>query len=579
MYEASRRCARWTIVGNSPFADERGRRPIRRPSSHSTIRPAPRRLIKVGAWLVGVVLVIVLLNLLGVDVVGWLKDLWDQIQDVPAGYIVAALVFQTGQTLFAGLSYYGILRAAYPGQVEFWPIVTAYAVGVSMNNFLPANIGTFVTLLMFVAIIPAATFGGSIAAYLVQKIFFTIAGTFVYLYLFLSVPGSFDANLGNLSEHPVGSIVIAAGVVVLVVLLVRIFWRQVKKLWLQAKQGGAILSRPKEYLTRAFLPSFLSWLCKLAVIGIFLAAFAIPVTFESIMWVTGSGSLANVVSFTPGAVGITQATNALALDTCCNVADGDRGRLLDRPAAHHDRLERHRRARPRRPRVRMEWREAARRSSPTAMPRSSWPSRRPSGRRRSRKSARSGSGADVAASAAGTTVRMRRAPPTATRIGPMAGSDFGLPHERRRPSARRAPPADADGAHRAGRARPRRRLLGDRRHLPGRVHRDLPRARLRVPGALCDGKTHMSRGLAATVTVIGTRTRRHTAHARAARAARRKRPRFPPGAPDDRSQQLRDADELSSLGDSGAAGNVQEGAQQVSVSVPDAISRVLGIAG
>jgi hypothetical protein len=55
------------------------------------------------------------------------------------------------------------------------------------------------------------------------------------------------------------------------------------------------------------------------VIGIFLAAFAIPVTFESVMWVTGSGSLANVVSVTPGAVGITQATNALALATCCDV--------------------------------------------------------------------------------------------------------------------------------------------------------------------------------------------------------------------------------------------------------------------
>jgi hypothetical protein len=93
----------------------------------------------------------------------------------------------------------------------------------------------------------------------------------------------------------------------------------VKKLWAQAKQGGAILSTPKRYLTRAFLPSLLSWLCKLAVIGIFLAAFAIPVTFESIMWVTGSGSLANVVSVTPGAVGITQATNAAALATCCDV--------------------------------------------------------------------------------------------------------------------------------------------------------------------------------------------------------------------------------------------------------------------
>ncbi len=278
------------------------------------------RLVKVGGWLVGIVLVVVVLNLLGVDVVGWLQDLWDEIKDVPPGYIVAALVFQSGQTLFAGLSYYGILRAAYPGQVEFWPIVTAYAVGVAMNNFLPANIGTFATLVMFVAIIPGATFAGSVAAYLVQKIFFTIAGTFVYLYLFLSVPGSFDENLGNLSDDPLKTILIAAGAVFLIVIVARVFWTQLKKLWDKAKQGGAILSRPKEYLTRAFLPELLSWLCKLAVIGIFLAAFTIPVTFESIMWVTGSGSLANVVSFTPGAVGITQATNALALDTCCDVA-------------------------------------------------------------------------------------------------------------------------------------------------------------------------------------------------------------------------------------------------------------------
>jgi uncharacterized membrane protein YbhN (UPF0104 family) len=282
-------------------------------------RSRRRRLLKVAGWLVGTALVLLVLNLLGVDVRGWLSDLWDQIKEVPVGYIVAALVFQTGQTVFAGVSYYGILRAAYPGQVQFWPIVTAYAVGVAMNNFLPANIGTFVTLLMFVALIPACTFAGSIAAYLVQKIFFTIAGTFVYLYLFLSVPGSFDANLGNLSAHPALSVVIAAGAVVLVVILGRIFWRQVKKLWEQAKTGGAILGHPRQYLTHAFLPSFLSWLCKLAVIAIFLAAFAIPVTFESVMWVTGSGSLANVVSFTPGAVGITQATNALALSTCCDV--------------------------------------------------------------------------------------------------------------------------------------------------------------------------------------------------------------------------------------------------------------------
>jgi uncharacterized membrane protein YbhN (UPF0104 family) len=279
-----------------------------------------RRLVKVAAWLVGIALVVVLLHLAGIDVVGWLEDLWDQIRDVPPAYIVSALVFQAGQTVLAGVSYYGILKVAYPGEVTLAPIVTAYAVGVAMNNFLPANIGTFVTLLMFVAIIPSCRFAGALAAYIVQKIFFTIAGTFVYLYLFLSVPGSFDQSLGNVTDNPVVSIAIVVGGAFLLVLLGRIFWRQVKKLWAQAKKGGVILSQPRRYFTHAFLPSLLSWLCKLTVIGIFLAAFAIPVTFESVMWVTGSGSLANVVSVTPGAVGITQATNALALDKCCDVA-------------------------------------------------------------------------------------------------------------------------------------------------------------------------------------------------------------------------------------------------------------------
>ena len=285
--------------------------------------PQPRSrtesLLRVAAVVVALVVVVAFLQLVGIDVTGWLSDLWDQISDLSLHTILLGVSFQTVQTIFAGVSYYGILRVAYPGEVRLAPIIASYAVGVAMNGFLPANIGTFVTLLMFVAIIPSATVGGAFAAYLVQKIFFTIAGTFVYLYLFLSVPGSFDENLGGFSEHPGATIVILVGGAILIVLLGRIFWRHVKKLWAQAKRGGVILTRPKEYLLYSFLPSLVSWLAKLAVIAVFLAGFAIPVTFESVMWVTGSGSLANVASVTPGAAGITQATNALALDTCCDV--------------------------------------------------------------------------------------------------------------------------------------------------------------------------------------------------------------------------------------------------------------------
>jgi uncharacterized membrane protein YbhN (UPF0104 family) len=284
--------------------------------------PRRKRIMKIVLCLVGLALFWLVLQLLGVNVRDWLDHLWDQVKDIwdnNPGYIIGALVLQTGQTVFAGLSYYGILRAAYPGEVELRPIVASYAVGVAMNGFLPANIGTFVTLLMFVAVIPSCTVAGALAAYLVQKIFFTIAGTFVYLYMFLSVPGAFDVSFGNEKAHPWLTLIVVVAIAAGLVALGRVFWRQVKKLWAQAKQGGAILATPRRYLSHAFLPSLISWLCKLGVIAVFLAAFGIAVTFESIFWVVGSGSLANVASFTPGAVGVTQATNALALKTCCDV--------------------------------------------------------------------------------------------------------------------------------------------------------------------------------------------------------------------------------------------------------------------
>ena len=318
-------------------------------------------MLRIVLWLAGLALFWLVLQSLGVDVKGWLEQFWDEVQAMPRGYATAALGFQTGETLLAGLSYYGILKAAYQDEVELWPVVAAYAVGVAMNGFLPANIGSFVTLVMFVAIIPSCTVGGAIAAYLVQKIFYTLAGTFVYAYMFLSVPGSFDLSFGNATGHPALSIAIAAGAVVLVVILGRIFWRQVKKLWAQAKEGGVILSTPRRYLSRVFLPSLLGWLCRLAVTAIFLAAFALPVTFESVMWITGSGSLANVASFTPGAVGVTQATNALALKTCCHVASSDAVELLDGAAADHDGVEPARRDPAGRLGLRLDGRQAARR--------------------------------------------------------------------------------------------------------------------------------------------------------------------------------------------------------------------------
>src|SRR6476620_8128549 len=91
-------------------------------------------------------------------------------------------------------------------------------------------------------------------------------------------------------------------------------------------------------------------------------------------------------------------------------------------------------------------------------------------------------------------------------------------------------------------------------------------------------RTHMSRGLAATVTVLGTAVAVTIFFllllVPLVGSVRDYLQDLPQTVSD-----LRDAGGLSWLGDSGAADNVQSGAQQVSVSIPDAISAVLGIAG
>jgi uncharacterized membrane protein YbhN (UPF0104 family) len=279
------------------------------------------RLLKVGAWLAGLALVVAVLQLLGVDATGWCSDVWDALTGVGLGYLVAGWALQTAQTTLTALGWYYILRAAYPrAPLPYRQVLAAYATGVALNGFLPANIGTFVMLLMYVAITPGANFAGVLGGMLVQKIFFTLVGAFIYVYLFATVPGTFERQFELPHDNPLLTLTLAAGAVVLIVILVRIFRRKLEGVIKKAAQGGAILARPREYLVRVVLPSFGAWVAKLGVIAVFLAGYAIPVTFHSVMSVAGGNSIANTVSVTPGGVGVNQATNVAALDNVTDAA-------------------------------------------------------------------------------------------------------------------------------------------------------------------------------------------------------------------------------------------------------------------
>jgi uncharacterized membrane protein YbhN (UPF0104 family) len=265
-------------------------------------------------WLALIVVIGVVAYLLGWNIRGWFSELWDTLTQISVKYLVPALVLQTLQTLFTAVAWLAILRYAYPDSgVPARQVIACYATSVALNTFLPANLGTLVMLIMFTAIIVGATFAGIFAGYLVEKIFFTVIGAVVYVYLFVSVGGSFDIKFGWVSAHPWATAIIAVGGVLGVVILCRLAWRWLKKLWAQAKQGGKILADWKAYFGRVFLPEFLGWCCKLGVIALFLAAYGIPVSFHTVMRIVGGNSIANVASVTPGGVGVNQAFNVASL--------------------------------------------------------------------------------------------------------------------------------------------------------------------------------------------------------------------------------------------------------------------------
>jgi len=267
--------------------------------------------------LVGALVVVVLgaaANMFGWDIRGWFSNLWDTLSSISLAYIVAGCALKTVQTSLTAYAWYAILRFAYPDRVRWREILACYAASVALNGFLPANIGTLVMLLMFTTIIAGATFVAILGAYAVQKIFFTLIGCFVYLYLFLSVSGSFDIKFAFVHEHPWGTAICLLGGAYILFLLLRRLWPRVLKWWEQAKDGGAILSRPRTYIVRVFVPSLLAWIASLGVMAVFLAAYDIPVSFDTLMRIAGGNSIANVTSVTPGGAGVNQAFNVASLN-------------------------------------------------------------------------------------------------------------------------------------------------------------------------------------------------------------------------------------------------------------------------
>jgi uncharacterized membrane protein YbhN (UPF0104 family) len=277
---------------------------------------APRR-IHTRRLLIGALVLVVIgagANLVGWDIGGWFTELWHTITSISLVALLGGVALSALQTSATAYAWYSILRYGYPqGEVRFLQVLACYAAAVALNAVLPANLGTLTMLLMYTTIIVGATFAGVVAGMVVQKIFYTLIGAFCYVYLFLTVGGSFNIQLKLVSEHPWATAILLLGLAALLYLVAQVLKERVVKWWAQAKVGGQILAHRRAYLGRVLLPEVISWLAMLGIIAVFLAAYSIPVSFHTLMRVVAGNSIANVTSVTPGGAGVTQAFNVVSL--------------------------------------------------------------------------------------------------------------------------------------------------------------------------------------------------------------------------------------------------------------------------
>lgn len=279
-------------------------------------KPLLTRLVHIAAWIGGVALALFVLDLLGVPVRNWIHQLFKELRGIPLSAIVGGCVLEGLQTTFAAISWLTILRAAFPeAAIPFRPVLASYAVAVALNSFLPANIGTLVMMLMLVTLIAGATFAAIFSGFIVQKIPFTVFSVAVYVYLFATVSGSLSLELGFVSAHPGWTVVIVIGTIVLLVLLGRFVWHRATKLREQVTTGGAVLAEPRRFMVGVVLPAAASFASRLGIVAVFLAAFSIPVTFHTVIAITGANSVSSSLSVTPGGVGVTQALNVVVLES------------------------------------------------------------------------------------------------------------------------------------------------------------------------------------------------------------------------------------------------------------------------
>jgi uncharacterized membrane protein YbhN (UPF0104 family) len=197
--------------------------------------------------------------------------------------------------------------------MRYPPVLGASAGAVGLNHVLPAQAGTIAMLGLYRGMIAGATVPGVVGAQVVQTLFYAAAGVVAYATLFTTFPGASEIHFAALLDHPVLTVAIAAVVIALVVVVVRIGHRRLRRAVHDAREGAAILGAPGRYAVEVLVPQVGAYVLRMGVIAVLMADYGIPLSLHAVFLVIAANSISTLVALTPGGVGTQQALTVVVL--------------------------------------------------------------------------------------------------------------------------------------------------------------------------------------------------------------------------------------------------------------------------
>jgi uncharacterized membrane protein YbhN (UPF0104 family) len=237
--------------------------------------------------------------------------------------LALALLLSLGLQLCRAHGWANALRAAYPPDaVSERGVVGAFLVGAGMNGILPARGGDAIKIVLAKRSVRDASYPAIISSFAVLAPFDSGIGLLVLLSaitqgLLPAAPRlpelpAFDISFW--AAHPQLLLFTVTVLAIGLVILVAVLAKRVELFWQHLKQGVAIFREPRRYFREVFAWQALGWLFRFASFWLFLEAFNIGGSFESVLLVMSVQAISGALPFTPGGAGAQQALLVVALD-------------------------------------------------------------------------------------------------------------------------------------------------------------------------------------------------------------------------------------------------------------------------